>query len=64
MLKARRDVIIAGPLPRPREIFDKAKLEKKHVGLRIVNDLDAAIARAEELLADRKTPLVVPTQPG
>ena len=64
MLKARRDVILAGPLPRPREIFDKAKLEKKHAGLHIANDLDAAIARAEELLADRKTPLVVPTQPG
>jgi len=62
-LKARRDVVLAGPLPRPREIFDKAKLEKKHAGLHIVKDLDAAIARAEELLADRKTPLVVPTQP-
>ena len=62
-LKARRDVILAGPLPRPREIFDKAKLEKKHAGLQIVKDLDAAIARAEELLADRQTPLVVPTQP-
>jgi SulP family sulfate permease len=63
VLKARRDVIVAGPLPRPREIFDKARLEKKHAGLQIVNDLDAAIARAEELLTDRKTPLVVPSQP-
>ena len=36
VLKARRDVIVAGPLPRPREIFDKAKLEKKHAGLHIV----------------------------
>jgi len=62
-LKARRDVILAGPLPRPREIFDKAKLEKKHAGLYIAKDLGAAIARAEQLLAERKTPLVVPTQP-
>jgi sulfate permease, SulP family len=63
-IKAHKDVIIAGPLPRPREIFDKAKLEKKHAGLQIVKDLDAAVALAERLLADRKTPLVVPTQPG
>jgi SulP family sulfate permease len=62
-LKARRDVILAGPLPRPREIFDKAKLEKKHAGLHIAKDLSTAIARAEQLLADRKTPLVVPAQP-
>jgi len=63
-IKARKDVIIAGPLPKPREIFDKAKLEKKHVGLHITKDLDAAVALARSLLADRKTPLVVPTTPG
>jgi SulP family sulfate permease len=62
-LKARRDVILAGPLPRPREIFDKAKLEKKHTGLHITGDLEAAIALAERLLADRKTPLVVDVPP-
>ena len=62
-LKARKEVIIAGPLPRPREIFDKANLEKKHAGLRITKDIDAAVALAETLLADRKTPLVVPTTP-
>jgi sulfate permease, SulP family len=59
-LKARKDVILAGPLPKPQQIFDKAKLEKKHVGLRIAKDVDAAVALAEQLLADRKTPLVVP----
>jgi len=64
VLKARKDVIIAGPLPRPRQIFDKAQLEKKYAGLRIAKDLDAAIAVAEQLLADRETPLVVPTPPG
>ena len=63
-IKARKDVIIAGPLPKPRQIFDKAKLEKKHVGLQIAKDIDAAVAIAEQLLADRKTPLVVPTNPG
>jgi len=63
-IKARKDVIIAGPLPKPREIFDKAKLEKKHTGLHITKDLDAAVALAEQMLADRKTPLVVPTSPS
>jgi SulP family sulfate permease len=63
-IKARKDVILAGPLPRPREIFDKARLEKKHAGLQIAKDLDAAVAIAERLLADRKTPLVVPTSQG
>jgi SulP family sulfate permease len=63
-LKTRKDVIIAGPLPKPRQVFDKAKLEKKHVGLHITKDLDEAVALAERLLADRKTPLVVPTTPG
>ena len=62
-LKARRDVILAGPLPKPRQIFDKAKLEKKYVGLYIAADIDAAVALAERLLADRKTPLVLPTPP-
>src|SRR5262249_56541116 len=62
-IRARKDVIIAGPLPRPREIFDKAKLEKKHAGLQIVKDLDAAVALAERLLADPKTPPGIPTPP-
>jgi SulP family sulfate permease len=62
-IKARRQVILAGPLPRPRAIFDKAKLEKKHVGLHIAADIDAAVALAERLLAESKAPLVGPTPP-
>ena len=62
-LKAHRDVILAGPLPKPQQIFDKAKLEKKHVGLHIAKDVEAAIALAEQLLADRKTPHSVPAAP-
>ena len=61
-INARREVILAGPLPKPRAIFDKAKLEKKHRGLYISADIDAAIALAERLLADRKTPAAVPAQ--
>ena len=63
-IKARRQVILAGPLPKPRQIFDKAKLEKKHVGLHIAADIDAAVALAERLLAESKTPPVGPTPPA
>jgi hypothetical protein len=42
-------VVLAGPLPKPREIFDRAKLEAKHPGLLIANTLDAALRIAEEL---------------
>ena len=51
--KAKRDVILAGPLPRPRDMFDKADLERKYAGLRIVKDVDAAVALATSLLAAR-----------
>ena len=61
-LKARKEVILAGPLPKPQQIFDKAKLEKKHVGLHIAKDVDAAVALAERLLADRKTPAAPPEE--
>jgi sulfate permease, SulP family len=55
-LKAKRAVILAGPLPRPRRVFDKAGLERKYAGLRIVPDIDAAIALAESLLAGGRPP--------
>ena len=63
-MSAPEIVILADPLPRPRAVFDKAELERKHVGLRITRDLDAGIALATELLALRKTPLVVPIPPA
>jgi SulP family sulfate permease len=51
VLHQKRAVILAGPLPRPRRVFDKADLGAKHPGLHIVEDLDAALALAEKLLA-------------
>ena len=56
-------VILAGPLPRPREVFDKAGLDRKYPGLRIVHDVDAAIALAESLLAARNPPPTPPPPP-
>jgi SulP family sulfate permease len=47
--RQQKHVVLAGPLPKPREIFDRAKLEAKHPGLLIANTLDAALRIAEEL---------------
>jgi len=42
------NVILAGPLPKPRSIFTKARLAARHPGLRIAANLDEAIAMAGE----------------
>jgi len=51
VLRAKRSVILAGPLPRPREIFDRANLSAKHPGLHVVGDLEAAVRLAETMVA-------------
>jgi SulP family sulfate permease len=42
-------VIIAGPLPKPRRIFDKARLEERYPGLIITQSLEEALISAREL---------------
>lgn len=44
-------VILAGPLPEPRRIFEKAELERHHERLKVVANLDAAIELAGRLAA-------------
>lgn len=51
VIRQKRRVVIAGPLPRPRRIFDKAHLEAKYPGLVITYTLDAALRVAEEIVA-------------
>jgi SulP family sulfate permease len=51
VLRRKKNVVIAGPLPQPRSIFDKARLETKYPGLVIKNTLDEALQTAEELVA-------------
>lgn len=58
VVRAKKTVILAGPLPAPRQIFDKARLEAKHAGLRIAPNLGAAIAWAEQ--SDSATPSLSP----
>ncbi|MGA7123389.1 MAG: C4-dicarboxylic acid transporter DauA [Polyangiaceae bacterium] len=62
LVKRKKVVIIAGPLPRPRSIFDKTDFERRHVGMiHIAEDLPAALRLARELkapssLGTRSTP--------
>jgi SulP family sulfate permease len=50
-LHAKTQVVIAGPLPEPRQIFDKANLPKHHEHLHFTPTLETAFERARELLA-------------
>ena len=52
ILRRKKSVVIAGPLPEPKRVFDKARLEHKYPGLVFAPDLAAAIARAAELSRD------------
>jgi SulP family sulfate permease len=52
LVRRKKIVILAGPLPSPRSIFDRARLEAKHAGsVRVVADLTSAIDLARELAA-------------
>jgi SulP family sulfate permease len=52
LIRRQHAVVLAGPLPRPRSVFDKANLTQKHAGLHIAASLDAAILRAKMLVGD------------
>jgi SulP family sulfate permease len=49
VLRAKRRVILAGPLPRPHEIFERARLTEKYSGLHVAQDIEAALLLAKEL---------------
>jgi len=49
-------IVIAGPLPRPRSVFDKARLEQRYPGLKIAANLQQAIVLAGELCATSEGP--------
>ena len=50
VVRTKKHVVLAGPLPRPRKIFDKARLEATHPELRMAESLDAALAVAAALV--------------
>ena len=47
---ARKLVIIAGPLPKPREVFDKANFEVAHEHVFVADNLQEAVQLARDLL--------------
>jgi SulP family sulfate permease len=49
VLRAKRQVVLAGPLPKPHEIFAKAQLTRKYPGLYLAGDLDSALRMAADL---------------
>jgi sulfate permease, SulP family len=57
VLRTRRQVVLAGPLPRPRSVFQKADLEARHAGqLFIRDDVAAAVELAATLASASLTP--------
>ncbi len=48
--KAKKIVVIAGPLPEPRRIFEKANLPKHHDHIHFADTLPLALSRARELV--------------
>jgi SulP family sulfate permease len=49
LIRRKKVVVLAGPLPRPRRVFDKARLQEKHPGLQVAEGLEAAIRLAAEI---------------
>jgi len=43
--------VLAGPLPKPRSVFAKARLEDKFPRLHVADDLESAIEMARRLVA-------------
>jgi SulP family sulfate permease len=50
-IRRKKTVVLAGPLPRPREMWVKANLREKFHGLEIASTLEHAKERAESLVA-------------
>ena len=49
-MKRKKIVILAGPLPRPQKIFEKARLEAKHPAMvYLTADLPSALKLAREV---------------
>lgn len=53
LVRYRHGVVLAGPLPKPRSVFDKARLQAKHPELRFADTLEAAIPLAGAVAAER-----------
>jgi hypothetical protein len=62
--QAKKQVVLSGPLPEPRRIFDRANLPEHHDHLHFASTLEAGIVLAGEL-AERDAPKSgTPVAPG
>src|SRR5262249_15474228 len=50
LMRRKKTVVLAGPLPRPRDVWIKANLKQKFEGLEIAATLEQAKERAVALL--------------
>jgi SulP family sulfate permease len=48
-----KQVVLAGPLPEPRRVFDRANLPKHHDHVHLTANLEAALTLAGKLAEDR-----------
>jgi SulP family sulfate permease len=53
---SKKSVVLAGPLPHPRSVFDRANLPKHHDHVYFAETLDRGIALAKELLVNDAEP--------
>lgn len=51
LIHRKKTVILAGPLPRPQSIFEKAKIGAMHDRLKVAEDLDSALEMARVIAA-------------
>jgi len=51
LLRRKKTVVLAGPLPRPREMWLKANLKEKFQGLEVAGTLEHAMERAASLVS-------------
>lgn len=56
LVRRRKQVILCGPLPRPRAIFENAALTQRHAGVHATDGLAAAIALAGALVGEATAP--------
>jgi sulfate permease, SulP family len=51
VLRQKKRIILAGPLPKPHSVFDKSHLETKYKGLSIAPSLELALGAASEMVS-------------
>lgn len=55
VIRMQKHIVLAGPLPEPRRVFDRAQLESKHPELRLASSLDEALGIAAGLVTEPRT---------